>query len=357
MDDRRFDALTRALAHGSSRRTALKGLFGGVIGGVALTTRLDRAGAGVEMPCDPPCAGICCNGVARHSAAPPRTATRSAKMNAASPSATRPVIALRSPNVSRNQRCCNLGTPEHYCATCCSDDQCPGCEVCNAGGTCEEPECCGDSDCARLRRMRRGRMRHPVHRGASIAAPSPTIAGRRANAAPTTNAHAAAHASTEAAIPSPRARRVRNAVATNACHWVNARTFASPKAARVRVSCSNAAWACSAASSMAAAPVRHAAPTPTARANARSASKASASARAARARNAATTSASRSEPAAANPVRPAPSPAVPAPRATAATTCFAARVAKAAIAPNAATTTTAVAAIARWVSARRMPPE
>ena len=45
MDDRRFDALTRALARGSSRRTALKGLVGGLLGGAVMTTRLDRAGA------------------------------------------------------------------------------------------------------------------------------------------------------------------------------------------------------------------------------------------------------------------------------------------------------------------------
>jgi LPXTG-motif cell wall-anchored protein len=45
MDDRRFDAWTRSLAAGTSRRNVLKGLFGGLVGGAAVATRLDRAGA------------------------------------------------------------------------------------------------------------------------------------------------------------------------------------------------------------------------------------------------------------------------------------------------------------------------
>src|SRR5690349_7713647 len=63
MDDQRFDALTRALARGSSRRTALKGLFGGLVGGVAIATRLDQASAGVPDECDcvaVPCKSLTC---------------------------------------------------------------------------------------------------------------------------------------------------------------------------------------------------------------------------------------------------------------------------------------------------------
>jgi LPXTG-motif cell wall-anchored protein len=41
----KFDALTRAFATGTSRRTAIKGLFGGAVGVAVATTRLDRAGA------------------------------------------------------------------------------------------------------------------------------------------------------------------------------------------------------------------------------------------------------------------------------------------------------------------------
>src|SRR5690349_16147359 len=66
MDDRRFDALTRALARGSSRRAALKGLFGGLVGGAALATRLDGAGAqGCES--DTQCSNgfHCCSGTCR----------------------------------------------------------------------------------------------------------------------------------------------------------------------------------------------------------------------------------------------------------------------------------------------------
>ncbi len=144
MDDRSFDALTRALARGSSRRTALKALFGGVVGGVALTTRLDHAGA---QACDPPCPGICCNG----ECAP--QCCSAADCDPFAEDECRITICDETGHCAsiaeclEGQRCCNLGTPEHYCANCCSDEECPGCEICNLTGICEQPECCGDSDC------------------------------------------------------------------------------------------------------------------------------------------------------------------------------------------------------------------
>ncbi len=52
MDKVKFDALTRAFATGTSRRTAIKGLFGGAVGVAVATTRLDRAGA-QGTPCTP----------------------------------------------------------------------------------------------------------------------------------------------------------------------------------------------------------------------------------------------------------------------------------------------------------------
>ena len=63
MDDQRFDALTRAFARGSSRRTAIQGLFGGLVGGVAVATRLDLAGA--QTPCGecPENRPICCGDI------------------------------------------------------------------------------------------------------------------------------------------------------------------------------------------------------------------------------------------------------------------------------------------------------
>ena len=39
MDQRKFDDLTRTLAFGKSRRTVIKGLFGGVVGTIAIAGR------------------------------------------------------------------------------------------------------------------------------------------------------------------------------------------------------------------------------------------------------------------------------------------------------------------------------
>ena len=45
MDDRRFDALTRSLASGISRRKVLKWLFGGAVLGGAAAGRVEDAAA------------------------------------------------------------------------------------------------------------------------------------------------------------------------------------------------------------------------------------------------------------------------------------------------------------------------
>ena len=52
MDKQKFDALTRAFATGTSRRTAIKGIFGGAAAVAVAATRLDRAGA-QGTPCTP----------------------------------------------------------------------------------------------------------------------------------------------------------------------------------------------------------------------------------------------------------------------------------------------------------------
>jgi hypothetical protein len=143
MDDRQFDALTRALARGSSRRTALKGLLGALVGGVALTTRLDKAGA---QACDPPCPGICCNGECAPQCCSAVDCDPFAENECRTTICDETGHCASIAECLEGQQCCNLGTPEHYCAYCCSDEGCPGCQVCNAG-VCEQPECCGDSDC------------------------------------------------------------------------------------------------------------------------------------------------------------------------------------------------------------------
>lgn len=66
MDTRKFDDLTRSLGAGKSRRTVIKGLFGGVVGGIAIAGR-PAYGALAQLGCgsDEQCAEseICCNGV------------------------------------------------------------------------------------------------------------------------------------------------------------------------------------------------------------------------------------------------------------------------------------------------------
>ncbi len=171
MDDQRFDALTRALARGSSRRTALKGLFLGVVGGVSLTMRQDRAGAQTECvdssDCNPcqeciegECSypvsypdGLCCGTEGNYYCSPECCSSDNCE----------PIYenqcGISICNGSgycegittcvTGQRCCNSGTPEHYCGVCCADTECPGCSVC-VNGTCSHPECCGDSDCTSI---------------------------------------------------------------------------------------------------------------------------------------------------------------------------------------------------------------
>ena len=70
MDDRRFDAIARNLASGTSRRSLLKGILGlgSLIGGVAQLHNADAARRGFSgpvfpplVPTEPPCInpGIC----------------------------------------------------------------------------------------------------------------------------------------------------------------------------------------------------------------------------------------------------------------------------------------------------------
>ncbi len=201
MDDRRFDALTRALAQGSSRRTALKGLIGGLVGGIAVTTGTGRAGAGVVEECDCPvvaCQSVRCEGESciyedncEDACTQCNTSTGVCDPKICGPceACSRGVcfdtcgdggkccddlcvpecctdqdcpsyedqcgtnycidgVCDPRNNCTTSQRCCGFGTSGAYCADeCCSDQDCPGCEICNISGICEETECCGDSDC------------------------------------------------------------------------------------------------------------------------------------------------------------------------------------------------------------------
>ncbi len=68
MDDRRFDALVRTMASGSSRRQMVKGLLGlgAVVGAAALTQDAEaarRGFSGPKLPTPPPCVPVCTEGI------------------------------------------------------------------------------------------------------------------------------------------------------------------------------------------------------------------------------------------------------------------------------------------------------
>ncbi len=68
MDHGKFDDLTRTLALGKSRRTVIKGFFGGVVGAIAVAGRPAYGALAQDVACNDatPCAqGICCAGICR----------------------------------------------------------------------------------------------------------------------------------------------------------------------------------------------------------------------------------------------------------------------------------------------------
>lgn len=128
MDKRKFDDLTRSLAIGKSRRSVIKGLFGGVVGGIAVVGRpaygalaVDGASCTDHTDCDS--GEICCASVCR-------------------------AIECCIDNPDPNETCPD-GTScfEGYCDPitlgCGSDDECAADEIC-CGGVCAAIECCID---------------------------------------------------------------------------------------------------------------------------------------------------------------------------------------------------------------------
>lgn len=130
MDTRKFDDLTRTLALGKSRRSVIKGLFGGVVGGIAIAGRpAYGALAGIEADCtvDTDCdMGMCCAGTCRD-------------------------IECCIDNPDPNSTCpegtsCFEGFCDPIVLGCGNDDECAGDEIC-CEGVCAAIECCiGDAD-------------------------------------------------------------------------------------------------------------------------------------------------------------------------------------------------------------------
>jgi LPXTG-motif cell wall-anchored protein len=211
MDDRRFDALTRAFARGTSRRTAIKGLFGGVVGGVAVATRLNPAGAQSCTPetvlddcplpdacttatclngtCDydggcPPgsctecdnatgqciaiicelgeeCVGGVCQSICDEGwlwcggqICAPQCCTVDDCVAAGDTFCSSVICNIEGlceviAECTDGQQCCGQGTEGAHCAYCCDSGDCASapCGICNAQGVCEYDECCDSYDC------------------------------------------------------------------------------------------------------------------------------------------------------------------------------------------------------------------
>ena len=114
MDKVKFDALTRAFATGTSRRTAIKGLFGGAVGVAVATTRLNPAGA---QSCTP-------DTVLADCVLPDECTTATCEQ------------------FGETWQCVYAGGCDGdyccggICQECCGDADCGGCDVCS-GGYCE----------------------------------------------------------------------------------------------------------------------------------------------------------------------------------------------------------------------------
>jgi LPXTG-motif cell wall-anchored protein len=129
MDTRKFDDLTRSLAVGKSRRTVIKGLFGGAVGTIAVAGRpaygvlAQPVGCGSDDQCDGD--EICCEGTC----AAIECCIGDADPNARCPEGTSCFEGVCDPVLG-----------------CGSDDQCAGDEIC-CEGVCAAIQCCiGDAD-------------------------------------------------------------------------------------------------------------------------------------------------------------------------------------------------------------------
>ena len=109
MDKVKFDALTRAFATGTSRRTAIKGLFGGAVGVAVAGTHLSGARAGRDMTCTP------------------GTVLSDCPLQNECESATCADNSCVYSGGCQGECCGGV------CQECCDSSDCDGCEVCDSG--------------------------------------------------------------------------------------------------------------------------------------------------------------------------------------------------------------------------------
>jgi len=136
MDKQKFDALTRAFATGTSRRTAIKGIFGGAVGVAVATSRLNPTGA-QGTPCAPAT-------VLEDCVLPNECTIATCEQGVG----TEAFFCSYSSDCDAN--CC----PGGYCAECCDASDCEGsCDICDSGlcvSTCNDCQECEGGICADL---------------------------------------------------------------------------------------------------------------------------------------------------------------------------------------------------------------
>ena len=158
MDDRRFDALTKALvAAKPSRREALRRLAGGALatmfGGVALEGASAQVGieaktCGQTCTADGDCnAGLRCGAASDECFAIPDSRDNCDNNGDCS---------RNFETCSDNGRCVNTLAPSG-CNECDRSGDCEGADPICSNGRCIERECTDNSDCPRRRRCRDGR--------------------------------------------------------------------------------------------------------------------------------------------------------------------------------------------------------
>jgi LPXTG-motif cell wall-anchored protein len=190
MDDKRFDALARSLAAGASRRLVLKGLLGGLVGGVALGSAGKTFAQDEEPPVVesqdpvveevPPPDETVTDGDPPPAEEPPAEEPPAEEPPVEEPPAEEPPAepavdevdegtpadpaapppaACEGDQIACGAECCGLGwrccgvycIPERD-GSCCSDTECSVCEICSLDGlcypVCEDVglDCCVDEE-------------------------------------------------------------------------------------------------------------------------------------------------------------------------------------------------------------------
>ena len=161
MDERRFDALTKALvAARPSRREALRRLVGGALATVFGGLALEEASAqvGIELrTCGQRCDGDDqCNAGLRCGTASEKCFARPNSKDNCSGNGE---CTRNYETCNNNGRCVNTVAPSD-CDECIKDGDCADARVCN-DGRCIVPECEDNRDCGKNKRCRQGECVRP----------------------------------------------------------------------------------------------------------------------------------------------------------------------------------------------------